>query len=70
MAVKKDKLLSVVDVSKAAEISRQRILQLIERGDLKAEIIGGGYVIRQADFEAWSNSRRGAGRPKKETQAK
>ena len=63
----KDKLLSVADVSKEAEISRQRILQIIESGDLKAELIGKSYVILQSDFETWNSSRREAGRPKKET---
>ena len=65
MATKKDKLLSVADVSKEADISRQRILQIIESGDLKAELIGKSYVILQSDFDAWSSSRREAGRPKK-----
>ncbi len=66
MAMKKDKLLSVADVSKEADISRQRILQIIESGDLKAEMVGRNYVILQSDFETWSSSRRDAGRPKKE----
>ena len=66
MATKKDKLLSVADVSKEADISRQRILQIIESGDLKAEMVGRNYVILQSDFESWSSSRRDAGRPKKE----
>jgi len=65
MATKKDKLLSVADVSKEADISRQRILQIIENGDLKAELIGKSYVILQSDFESWSSSRREAGRPPK-----
>ena len=65
MATKKDKLLSVADVSKEADISRQRILQIIESGDLKAEMVGRNYVILQSDFETWSSSRRDAGRPKK-----
>lgn len=65
MATKKDKMLSVADVSKEAEISRQRILQIIESGDLKAELIGKSYVILQSDFENWSSSRRDAGRPAK-----
>ena len=67
MATKKDKLLSVADVSKEADISRQRILQIIESGDLKAEMVGRNYVILQSDFDTWSSSRRDAGRPKKET---
>ena len=66
MATKKDKLLSVADVSKEADISRQRILQIIESGDLKAELIGKSYVILQSDFEKWSSSRRESGRPPKE----
>ena len=66
MATKKDKLLSVADVSKEADISRQRILQIIESGDLKAELIGKSYVILQSDFESWSSSRRDVGRPVKE----
>ncbi len=67
MATKKDKLLSVADVSKEADISRQRILQIIESGDLKAEMVGRNYVILQSDFDTWSSSRRETGRPKKET---
>jgi hypothetical protein len=63
MAMKKDKLLSVGDVSKEASISRQRILQIIEQGDLKAEMVGGIYVILKSDFEIWSKSRRSVGRP-------
>ncbi len=63
---KKDKLLSVADISKEADVSRQRILQIIEAGNLKAEKVGGNYIIRQSDFETWSSSRRDAGRPKKE----
>ena len=66
MVTKKDKLLSVANVSKEADISRQRILQIIESGDLKAELIGKSYVILQSDFETWDSSRRDAGRPKKE----
>jgi hypothetical protein len=65
MVAKKDKLLSVADVSKEAAISRQRILQVIESGDLKAELIGKSYVILQSDFETWNSSRREAGRPAK-----
>jgi excisionase family DNA binding protein len=65
MAAKKDKLLSVADVSKEANVSRQRILQIIESGDLKAEMVGSNYVILQSDFEIWKSSRREAGRPPK-----
>ncbi len=66
MAVKNEKLLSVTEVSEQADVSRQRILQLIEAGLLKAEKVGSNYIIRQSDFETWSSSRRDAGRPKKE----
>ncbi len=66
MATKKEKLLSVADVSKEANISRQRILQIIESGDLKAELVGKSYVILQSDFETWKTSRRDVGRPAKE----
>ncbi|HEY0049984.1 MAG TPA: helix-turn-helix domain-containing protein [Pyrinomonadaceae bacterium] len=66
MADKKDKLLSVADVSKDAGISRQRILQIIESGDLRAEMVGRNYVILQSDFEKWNSSRREAGRPPKD----
>lgn len=65
MSVKKEKLLSVSDISKQAEISRQRVLQIIDNGDLKAEMVGRNYVIRQSDFESWNSSRRDAGRPAK-----
>ena len=54
-----------MDISKQAEISRQRILQIIETGDLKAEMVGRNYIIRQSDFDAWNSSRRDAGRPPK-----
>lgn len=64
MATKKDKLLSMADVSKEADISRQRILRIIESGDLKAEMVGRNYVVLQSDFETWSSSQRDAGRPK------
>ena len=66
MVTKKDKLLSVADISKDAGISRQRVLQVIESGDLKAEMVGRNYVILQSDFEEWNSSRRDAGRPAKE----
>ncbi len=65
MAVKKEKLLSVGDVSEQADISRQRVLQVIEAGDLKAEKVGRNYIVRQSDFDVWFNSRREAGRPPK-----
>jgi excisionase family DNA binding protein len=61
----KEKLLSVKEVSSRADISRQRVLQLIESNELQAEMVGRNYVIRESDFEAWSNSRRKAGRPPK-----
>ncbi len=70
MATKKDKLLSVTEASEQAAISRQRILQVIESGDLKAEKVGNGYVILQSDFETWNSSRREAGRPSKKTDTK
>ena len=65
MAMKKDKLLSVTEVSELGEISRQRVLQIIEAGDLQAEKVGNNFIIRQYDFDAWSSSRRDAGRPPK-----
>ncbi len=64
--MEKEKLLSVADISKEVEISRQRVLQTIESGDLKAEMVGRNYVIRQSDFETWNSSRRDAGRPAKD----
>ncbi len=66
MAAKKDKLMSVTEISEQAKISRQRILQIIESGDLKAELVGKSYVILQSDFETWKTSRRDVGRPAKE----
>lgn len=66
MVLTNDKLLSVAEVSEMAKISRQRVLQVIERGDLKAEMVGRNYVVLQSDFEVWNNSRREAGRPPKE----
>jgi excisionase family DNA binding protein len=65
MAVKNEKLLSVTEASEQADVSRQRILQVIEGGLLKAEKVGSSYIIRQSDFETWSSSRRDAGRPPK-----
>ncbi len=65
MAAKKEKLMSVREVSEQADISRQRVLQIIEAGDLQAEKVGSNYIIRQSDYETWSSSRRDAGRPKK-----
>jgi excisionase family DNA binding protein len=65
MAAKKDKLMSVTEISEQAKISRQRILQIIESGDLKAQMVGRNYVIFQSDFDVWSSSRRETGRPKK-----
>jgi len=63
MAGKREKLLSVADITGLADISRQRVLRIIENGDLKAELVGGSYVIRQPDFDAWFSSRRKTGRP-------
>jgi excisionase family DNA binding protein len=65
MAMKKEKLLSVTEVSELGKISRQRVLQIIEAGDLQAEKVGSNFIIRQYDFDAWSSSRRDAGRPPK-----
>ena len=65
MAMKKDKFMSVTEVSEVGEISRQRVLQIIEAGDLQAEKVGSNFIIRQYDFDAWSSSRREAGRPPK-----
>ncbi len=63
MAKEKEKLLSVTQVAEMGEISRQRVLQLIRKGLLKVERVGDIYAIRQKDFDAWSSSRRKAGRP-------
>ena len=63
-------MLSVSDISKAADISRQRILQIIGSGDLKAEMVGRNYVILQSDFKIWNSSRREPGRPAKVTSEK
>lgn len=65
MTTNKEKLLSVTDISEQAEISRQRVLQIINTGDLKAEIVGKNYIIRQSDFDSWNSRRRDAGRPPK-----
>lgn len=65
MEIGKEKLISVADVCKQAKVSRQRVLQIIEAGDLKAEKVGRNFVILQSDFEKWNNSRRVAGRPPK-----
>jgi excisionase family DNA binding protein len=65
MAGNREKLLSVADITEQANISRQRVLRIIENGDLKAELVGGSYVIRQSDFDTWFPSRRKSGRPPK-----
>jgi excisionase family DNA binding protein len=70
MTTKKENLLSVGDVSEQADISRQRVLQVIEAGDLKADKVGRNYVVRQSDFDVWFSSRREAGRPSKKTGTK
>jgi excisionase family DNA binding protein len=70
MAKEKEILLSVTQVSELGGISRQRVLQLIVNELLEAEMVGDTYVIRQKDFERWNNSRRGAGRPKREAAKK
>lgn len=66
MSGKKEKLMAVVDITNAVGISRQRVLQLIEVGDLIAEKIGRNYVIRESDFNVWEKARREVGRPPKE----
>lgn len=65
MKEKKETLLSVAEVSKSAEISRQRVLQLIESGSLQAEKVGRNYVIRQSDYDSWIILNRTVGRPPK-----
>jgi excisionase family DNA binding protein len=70
MAMKKDKFMSVTEVSELGEISRQRVLQIIVAGDLQAEKVGNTFIIHQHDFDAWSSSRRDAGRPSKKVAAK
>lgn len=61
----REKLLSVADVGKLANISRQRVLQIIESNELRAEMVGRNYVIRESDFVRWNTIRRKAGRPPK-----
>jgi excisionase family DNA binding protein len=65
MATKKDNFMSVTEVSELGEISRQRVLQIIEAGDLQAEKVGNTFIIHKNDFDAWNSSRRDVGRPPK-----
>ena len=56
-------LLSVAQAAQALGVSKQRALQLIGTGRLKAQLVGSAYVIRVADLlPVWE---RRPGRPAK-----
>jgi excisionase family DNA binding protein len=59
-----EKLLSVAEVAARLKLTRQRVNQLIDSGDLPATRIGRSYVIREADL-AKVKHRPSPGRPKK-----
>ena len=61
---KQVKLLTVKQVSKILKISRQRVVQLINRGDLQAERIGGIYLILESELKRFKPNP--TGRPKKQ----
>ncbi len=59
-------LLTVKEVAELKGISRRRVNQIIDSGDLKAEKVGSYYVIRRADADALQVYGK-PGRPSKET---
>lgn len=58
------KLLTVSDVAEHLKITPHGVRALIRKGNLKAEMLGRDYVIRESDLKTMK--RPGMGRPKKE----
>jgi phosphoribosylaminoimidazole-succinocarboxamide synthase len=56
-----NRLWTVVQVAKAAQIHRQTVLHAIWRGDLPAQKIGGIHVIPGAEALSYIESRRSGG---------
>jgi excisionase family DNA binding protein len=52
-----EQLVSVTQCAERKGITRQSVLQAIQRGDLSAEKVGNNYVIREADCEAYEPAR-------------
>lgn len=44
------KILSVAQAAKLIGVTRQAVLKKIKAGDIKAQKVGRGFVIRQADL--------------------
>lgn len=63
----KNDLLTVKEVAELKGISRRRVNQIIDAGDLKAERVGSYWVIRRGDAEALQVYRK-PGRPKETAQ--
>ena len=63
MSAKESKLLSVKQASEHLKVNRQRVLQFIAAKRLRAEKVGGVYVIRESDLKSVEN--RKTGRPQK-----
>lgn len=59
-----EKLLSVAEVAARLNLSRARVNQLIDGGDLPATRIGRSFVVREADLEKVRH-RPSPGRPPK-----
>lgn len=63
-----EEYLSVSEVAQALEITRQRVLQLIDAGRLEARKIGNSYIIAKTSLQALED--RKPGRPPKATAKK
>jgi excisionase family DNA binding protein len=64
-----EKLLSVAEAATRLNLSRARVNQLIDSGDLPATRIGRSYVIRKVDLEKVKD-RPAPGRPPKDAAKK
>lgn len=59
-------IIDTVDAARRAGITTEGIRKAIKNGRLKATRLDIGWAISLGDFYLWLNSRRPAGRPRKE----
>lgn len=58
------KHLSTLEAATRLGVSSRRIRQFVTAGRLKAEQVGGIWVIEQREFERFANVSRSTGRPR------